>query len=176
MQNSIISLKRTYGSVTEPVTLTEVKTHLHITDSENDTELTAMITRCRKRIEDYANISIVSQTVELIANLSKCIRLPYPPLVSIDSLSVMTAGVGGTSEALTVSDYSLIGTQDALFQSNRCAIHTVNYTTGMATVAENLKLAILEEILYRYENRGDEASGFSPGVLLLIEPFRQLWL
>lgn len=178
MRNSIIETKRTWaGTPTLPVSLTEVKTHLHITDTENDTELGDMINRVTKRVEDYCNISIVEQTVILIADLKGRMRLPFPPVVSIESISVTDGNFNPTTEDLTVDDYSLIGHQDAMFQSSRCAIHTINYTTGMDSVDENLKLAILEEILYRYENRGDEAAGFSPGVMILLEPFKNLsWL
>lgn len=178
MQNRIIEAKRTWaGSPTMPVSLTEVKTQLHLTDSENDTELTDMIKRITKRVEDYCNISIVSQTVVFICDLKTWTRLPYPPIVSIQSIKITPSTIGATTEDLTVSDYSLVGTQDAIFNSSRCNIHTINYTTGMSTVDDNLKLAILEEITYHYENRGEgEEIGFSNGALSLLEPYRNLWM
>lgn len=182
MQNRIISIDRVESTPTEPVTIAEVKAHLRITITDDDTELTKFITRIRLRVEDFCNISIVTKTIVLIADLRGMMRLPYGPVQSLQTVAVTPPF--GTSENLTASDYSLIGTQDAQFQSCRCSIHTINYTVGMTTVPENLKLAILEEIAYHYENKGEETNkfageevGFSKGAFSLLEPFRNLsWI
>ena len=50
MQNLIVSESRVVTG-SEHVTLNEVKTHLHITDSDNDTELTTLITQVRRSMD-----------------------------------------------------------------------------------------------------------------------------
>lgn len=51
--------------VEEPVTITELKTHLRLSGSDEDTYLTALIIEARTTIEDRLNIAMVDQTWEM---------------------------------------------------------------------------------------------------------------
>jgi len=74
------------SSETALVSLSDVKAHLYITHSDDDTYLTALIGKCRKMVEHYCNIAIGSQekiwTVDL--NENEEVLIPYQPVASVD--------------------------------------------------------------------------------------------
>jgi len=52
------------SSETALVSLSDVKAHLYITHSDDDTYLTALIGKCRKMVEHYCNIAIVKNPAD----------------------------------------------------------------------------------------------------------------
>lgn len=74
----------------EPVTLTEVKSHLRITHSDEDTLLDAFISSARVYTEKYLSRSLISQTWDFNYNLfpanDDAIEVPLPPLKSVTSV------------------------------------------------------------------------------------------
>lgn len=201
-QNRTIDIKRTESSPTEPVTLPEVKAHLIVTSTDDDTLLTALITSCRKAIEQYTNLSIVAKTIIFIADLYKEWELPYGPVVAITGVQTRTGteGSGPQSYTTLTSGWNQSGEDfisfipvnntpgydstyawwpDLPFSQNQLNNrYRITYTAGYGTVPEPLKLAILNEIAYRYENRGEATNitGICETARILAEPFeRKLW-
>lgn len=204
--NRIIDIRRTESNPSEPLTLTQVKAHLIITSTDDDTMLTELITQCRKSVEDYCAISIVVKTITLIADLCKEWELPYGPVTGIQGVLTRTGNEGsgpGTYETQT-SGWTTDGDEFLSFSPaagggfnpgspftghfqwgpyaspygfgiNR---YKIIYTAGYTTVPEPLKLAILNEIAFRYEHRGegDEFNGICLAAQRIAEPFkRMLW-
>lgn len=189
MQNLIINSQRTWdASPTLPVTLAEAKTQCRVDDAftTDDAEITALITQCTKAIENRCNISIVMQTVVLVADLYTDYELPFGPVISILSVKSRTSEQG--SGIPTYED----STRLWQIEGNRfllggwgdcgCSVNTragwseyryqITYRAGMDVVPDDLKLAILNEIAFRYEHRGDEQGiGVSDGTKELIKPF-----
>jgi uncharacterized phiE125 gp8 family phage protein len=157
----VFDVKTTVEPVAWPVTLTEVKTHLHITDTDNDTQLTDLFKQVTKEVEGYCGIAIGSQTKVWLADLCAGAEypIPYGPVISITSVSNKT----------DVNEYTALVTQDDYDVDELRTIKVygggrvkVTYVTGYTTCPPDLKLGILNEIAYRYENRGDEKKdGFS---------------
>lgn len=206
MSNRIIDVKRVESSPTEPLTLLQVKAHLIITVTDDDTMLTALITQCRKAIEEYCAISIVTKTVTLIADLSKEWELPYGPVTGIQGVSTRTGseGSGPGTYATQTSGWTTEGEEfmsfvpaggggfnpgvpfTGFFQWGPYATYPefpynrykIVYTAGYGTVPEPLKLAILNEIAFRYERRGEtgEFEGICLTARMIAGPFqRKLW-
>jgi uncharacterized phiE125 gp8 family phage protein len=72
----------------EPVTLEEVKSHLRITNEDEDDYISALIVTARKSIERYLNRALMTQTYDYyLENWKDVIRLPFPPLVSVTSVT-----------------------------------------------------------------------------------------
>lgn len=172
----------------EPVSLSEVKTHLRVTFNDDDVELYKMISRCRKRIENYCNISIVAQRIQVVARICGEWQLPYGPVTAVETVENRdkNAGSGPTQYTASAAEWLLdgdtfndndypehISTRDRFYPDNRSRI---TYTAGMEFVPADLKLAILSEIAYRYENRGDETTALSSAAIELANPYRKLWL
>lgn len=111
----------------EPVTVDELKSHLRLSGTSEDTYLTALISEARLAIEDQINIAMVDQTWEVAldrwgaantpwwdgvrdgaitelyaASASASVELPRWPLGSVTSVKVYDEGSNETS--VTVAD------------------------------------------------------------------------
>lgn len=160
---STVASQTTNTSI-EPVTLEEAKEHLRVDFNEDDNKITRLITQCRRAIENYCCISIVSKQVTCLVDLFTATQLPYGPVVG-DIVSF-------TDQDGNNIDPGAFRVDGDLFKRISPKIRTwcnarLVYNTGYAIVDEDLKLAILCEIAFRYENRGETTQnrmGVNPGV------------
>jgi uncharacterized phiE125 gp8 family phage protein len=197
MRNNIIDIKRTESSPTEPCTLAEAKLQAVVTYSDDDTLITALITKARKMIENYCNVSIVAQTVTMIADLYNEWELPYGPVTAITGVQTRTGteGSGPATYATQTAGWSSDGVEFLSFRPsdmgafNPSVPYTGNdfrgpgnrykliYTTGYSPVPNDLKQAVLVQIVWLYEHRGEEKDEkICEAALVYAEPYlRKLW-
>lgn len=177
MQLNIIDIKREIIG-TYPDWLDDVKTHLAITGTGNDTELTDLIKQCIAAIEDYCYISIINKRITLTADITEEWELPYGPVIGLESVKARSGNDGSGIPTYLTEDSGWIVEGDDFLSFNPINLGNFNpstpftgyfdddprslskrykliYTTGMSYIPENLKLAILNEITYRFENKGD---------------------
>lgn len=174
--NRIIDIKITEGTVTEPVTLSQAKKRLLVDHSLDDDDITDLIKQCRQEVENICGISVVDKTMVLTADLDSECWLPHGPVKAISEVKVRTGTeTDGTPEyrVLTAGDYTTDGEEFIKFNSSVCGRHRIAYTTGMATVSEALKKALLNLIAFRYENRGDHKDELSDDVTRQILQFKE---
>lgn len=82
-----MALKLITAPATEPITLSEAKSHLRIDTTTDDTLITTLITAAREYCEGFQNRAFVSQTYELWLDAwPEYIQIPRPPLQSITSI------------------------------------------------------------------------------------------
>jgi hypothetical protein len=138
------------GTPTEPVTLAEVKTHLRVDFTDDDTYLSDTIKECRQLFERITGIGIVSKTVTAeVRNALGNIELPYWPVTSISS----AVDEYGT----TLTNYDFYGS--TYLRTRMDNLFTVVYvTTAMGTVPSDIKKAIKLMVAYSYRHRGDEGT------------------
>jgi hypothetical protein len=146
MQNRVIKISVVNDLVAEPVSLTEVKSYLDIDFTNHDTLLGTMISAARRRLEKYTGRSFGAKTMNVIMDVYCDQTLPGGPILAVTS---------ATREGETDANYKLLGDE---FKPDFGGLWDVNYTTN-GTTNEDLKLAIMAEVAYRYENRGDENQG-----------------
>lgn len=197
MQNNIIDIKRTESSPTEPCTLTEAKAQLVVTYSDDDTLITALITKARKMIENFCNISIVSQSVTMIADLYNEWELPFGPVTGITGVQTRTGteGSGPATYATQTSGWSTDGVEFLSFRPSEIGDfnisvpytgndnrpvgnrYKISYTTGYSPVPDDLKQAVLVQIAWLYEHRGEERDDkICEAALVYAGPYyRKLW-
>lgn len=181
--------------------------------TDDDAYILALITQCRGAIEDFCDISIQNKlatlTLTLLTNAKPNRRDPdqgfWQPVGSIGNgdwinlprgpVKAVMSVTGFNLSTMTVmqlnSDYYLQGLQQKqiMFANNGLASVLIVYqvgwlnTYGQAIIPPNLKLAILNEIAFRYENRGDNVNryaqqniGISEGSQYLAFPYRQTFL
>jgi uncharacterized phiE125 gp8 family phage protein len=177
--NAVLDHLFTEIDTVEPVTLTDVKQHLNMVFdtagseefTDDDSYLTKLITRVRALIEKATGLSLVGKTVQaMLRNEKGDIELPFGP-VRDDSTYLV---VDNEEVTLDESDYKLVGLQFKKLKYPRYDEIYVTYQVGYTAdnIPHDLKQAILEEIAFRYENRGaglDDAPSLSKSVQVLIE-------
>lgn len=163
----MFDVKVTTAPASELITAAEVKTHLAITHTDDDTYIGTLIGQVRAAVENYCGISIGSQTRKWVYDFDSCEwAIPYGPVISVTEVKRRTGA--GTTETLAANDdYELQGEQDKTLTVTGGGRCTVTYTTGYTTLPNDLKRGMLEEIAYRYEHRGDaiDAGSVSPGAM-----------
>lgn len=94
----------------EPLTSTEVKTRLSITDTIDDADITSHIISARHQAENYMERSIITQTREIaLDGFPDEIELPYGPIQSVTSIKYIDLNGDEqtlSSDVYTLDDYS----------------------------------------------------------------------
>lgn len=157
------------GEGSEPVTKAEAKSWCRIDVSDDDSLIETLITAARIMCEQYTNISFITRTVTAVLNNS-CgnIFLPYGPVTG----TVATVDRDGTS----ISDVKIYGNVFKFIESPCVDYMRVSYTAGYSTLPPNLKTAVLSQIAWMYENRGDAnvAGMLSMGSKMILKPIRRV--
>lgn len=172
--NEVYSVQRQIPT-TYAVTLAEVKSHLRVTFTEDDTYITFLIQACSGIVERFISQSLMqgTQVSCIISNADGNIELPYGPVINILSIK--------DGNGCTITDYKLLDCSpfNPLFQllewPLNCKIK-LEYEAGYDVLPADIKLALLQEIGYRYEHRGDdfEMSGLSPSSRTILSSHRRL--
>ncbi len=158
--------------ITEPIDLARAKEWCKVTFSDDDNVIQQLITSSRIAIEQFCGISMVPKIVslDLYINDALCpFELPYGPIYTGNvqtaiSISYYNGYKSTDASAQTFdSDYFINGFLFPRLVFNKPGRYIVSYPTGMTLeaetgmfkVPEDLKHAIEVDVLYRYENRGD---------------------
>lgn len=186
-----------YGEIEEPVSLDEAKKHLIVTYDDDDDYITELISQCRQQVEDYTHTSIVPKTVTVTISAEGRLKLafsaydnfeygkielPFGPVISdvqVTRLYPQTQSIEIMQEGDT---FVILGTQFkkiGLTPGEYLLIYQTGYGTG---IPRNMKLAIFNEIAFRYEKRGDESKRYNadqPGICAasqaLVDKLIRIW-
>lgn len=168
--NQVLDLCDVEGSddtITEPVTLTEVKNFCKIDVSEDDTLISMMIISCMLECEQLTNIGFYNREVTLVQNNGNGgAFLPLGPNGTITSVKDI--------EGVDIS-YKASGTAwKQILWPNHERLYII-YTTGYSSLPANLKLALLECIFYRYDERKVRENAHPPVYLDLLKQVARIW-
>ena len=192
---------------TEPVSLGEAKQQIFVDFSDDDVFISNLISQSRAAIETYCGISILSKTLTITLQsrpdfplsylmpwydpnptvnhvdqgIGTWFELPYGPVKSVSSVT----SVDYTGSITTLDNnvlYHVSGTSFLKMRVDVCSDNVlVIYYTGYPSCPPDLKLAILNEIAFRYEQRGNSTNryasqnvGASEGSQALAAPFRRI--
>ena len=160
--NAILNTVFSDEDLAEPVTLAEAKAWCRIDVADEDVLITDLITSARQACENYVNLSFVTRTIDaVIESPNGYIKLPYGP---VKTLITVKDEDGAT---LTYKEnYSGIKIF-AVFKA------FVKYEAGFTILPIELKIALYNQILFMYENRGD-AQKISPATLAVLKPLRNV--
>jgi hypothetical protein len=142
----------------EPVTLADMLNWGKIDQNTDNALITALITTARIMCEQYTNTSLITRTiVSDINNANGGFILPYGPVTSTPT------AVDWQGTALTlVWNFSQIQSPYGRM--------SVTYNAGFSVVPEVYKTAIMQQVLYLYENRGDGKQDMAPLACTLLNP------
>mgnify|MGYP000735889905 CR=1 FL=1 len=171
--NFVIGVKTTDKTSAEPVTLAEAKQwcKVELAITEENTIITELITSARQLCEGYSCISFTPKTVIAILNNSGGgVELPYGPVKDSPEITYFD------STAVAITDIILQGDEFKYIESPCYDFIKATYETGYTTLPLNFKTALLQQIVYSYENRGDATiQGLSPMVKQSLKPYRRIW-
>lgn len=161
----------------EPLTLQEVKDHLRVDASADDTLITALIQSAREGAEAHTNRALIEQTWELKLDAfpKGAIYIPKSPVQSVSSIQYID--LSGDTQTLAAADYIVdTNSEPARItpayletwpdEQERINAVTVTFVAGYSAgagsptdyaenVPELIKSAMKLAIGERYENRED---------------------
>lgn len=161
----MLKLKLITPPAVEPVTAEEAKGQLRIDDDDTtfDTQLDVLIHAARQWCEEYQNRAYITQEWELALDRWPCgryIRLPRPPLIEVESITVTNSdGIDTPYSDYTVDDYSeparIIGMwpHSKLAETNGIVIrYEAGYGESPDEVPKKIRQAIMLLALHWFEN------------------------
>lgn len=166
--SKLLSVQFSYdGSITEPVSLSDMKEYLRIDFDDDDTLITSMITTARMACEKYLGMVLVDTTVKAYyKNGGDLIQLMYGPIKETDGMPVIISG------AKTDDEITGNGNQVWLACTGD---RTLTYDSGWSDVPEWARLAIMQQVAWNYEHRGDESIApgrIAPDTAVTLFPYR----
>jgi uncharacterized phiE125 gp8 family phage protein len=139
------------GTPTEPVTLAEAKNYCRVTTSADDALITDLITEAREAVEKATGTCLVQKTVKVwFNNPATNYNLPYGPM---DQATFKLYDNVNSTEVLP-ANYRLVGGQYPSLNFPNWNQLRAEYTSGFASIPKELKIAIMDQINFDYENRG----------------------
>lgn len=171
----------------EPVTLTEVKSHLRVDSDGDDARINELITVGRQHLDGWDGVlgrAIQAQTWDLKLDwFPRRIWLPLPPLQSVSSITYVDAD--GASQTLDTSVYVVVSNgYDQSFVEladgkewpsldDAPQVVTVRFVAGYSTVPAPIKQAIKMGVQGLYDTCDDKVGGtLSASIAMLIAPYK----
>lgn len=163
----------------EPITVTDAKEHLRVTDTAEDTLIERLVKDARELVESWTRRAIMTQTWDyFLDRFPSCnyIDLPFGNLQSVTSVKykdcygtedTLVAGTdylvetNGDQHGRIVLPYGDTWPGDTLYPSNPIAIRFKCGWTTRELVPERIKQTIRLLVAENFENRGESVIGQS---------------
>lgn len=164
-----MGLTRTVDPAIEPVSLTEVKDHSRVDDTDSDAVLTILLQAARENVEHHQKRQLITATYELTLDEfpAGAIILPNPPLISVASISYEDSA--GDTQTWASSNYQvdITGIRGSVSvepnvtypttEADRKNAVTITFDAGYGAAAsavpETTRLAIMMLAAHWHENR-----------------------
>lgn len=168
-----MALKLITAPTSEPISLTEAKSHLRIDTTDDDTLITSLIVAAREYAQGFQNRAFVTQTYELWLDAwPEYIQIPRPPLQSITSIKYY--GTDNIEYTMAPADYFADSKSEpgrvvlaygkswpstTLRPANGIVVTFVAGYGAAASVPQQVKQAMLLLVSWWYENREAATTG-----------------
>lgn len=153
----------------EPVTLGDAKAWLKIDVPDDDILLSeTLIPAARQSCENFLNMSLINRKITAFLQIGlEEMPLPYGPVKDVESVSDMN----GNPITGYVLNYETFKAIDPAREIK--IVYNAGFNSALPKV---FKLAILNQLAYDYEHRGDEAETktIALPVKRLLRPFRRV--
>jgi hypothetical protein len=154
--------------VVEPVSLTDAKTWMRISYTDDDSMIQELIESARKHIEFLTGVSfgskVLKANIELTGTVPQVwmVDLPYGPMVCVNEVLWKT-GFNTYDTLVKNDDYEIIGNKLWFYYAGN---YTITYQAGYSQLPEDIKSDILTLVTWSYENRGKKFQGDANNGLL----------
>jgi uncharacterized phiE125 gp8 family phage protein len=157
------------GYVNGPITVARAKAFCRVenTTAEQDIDFALWIRAARTKIEQYCGISLIPRNIVAVLQAPQgMMELPFGPVTSTPTF---------VDENNTAQVIDLIGLSYKTIK-NPIDYTKATYTAGYADgqVPEELQEAILLQVAYWWENRGDQdVQGWSNQVIAIVQKWKR---
>ena len=160
------------GPATEPVDRADVKLHLRVSGSEEETLIDGLIAAARLSVEAHAGVALISQTWKwtLDAWRGDVLELPLGPATSIVSVAVDGTPLSPSAYTLVpgrparlLSDGGVQWTSPTMKAGGIEIIFAAGFGSSETDVPRDLRHAILMLVAHWFENR--EPASFAGATL-----------
>lgn len=135
--------------VTECITVAEAKQYCRVSNNVEDDLFVDLIIQARQIVEKVANIKLVPCQVDVWFNNSGGnFQLPFGPVTYILGMWDQQ------NNQIPSTTYRLMGAQYPIVRYPMYGEIKISYMAGYDCVPTDLKVAMLDQINYDYENRG----------------------
>ena len=142
--NSDVRVNSTTGTADSIVTLEEAKNYLRVTNTQDDTLITAMISNAILQAEKYLNSDILAKTrTQYVGSAEEPFNLYYAPVASVQTVTI-------DGQEQSTETYQLKGLDNPLVCTDANGVNVVvNYTTQGITDG-SVKQGVLALIAWLY--------------------------
>lgn len=175
----------------EPVTLAEAKAQLRLEHDAEDALIAGLISAAREAIEVYLRRALIAQRWQMTLDAwpQTPVRLPKPPLMSVEAVRVI--GADGAAAVMAPEAYRVESRAEPGFVMLKPAIlpplpgqprdgieidFTAGYGDSWNMAPAPVRQALLAVVSELYETRGAAPPAIAGGVRSLLEPYRMMSL
>jgi|SRR5690625_577745 len=157
----LISIELTpVSNASEPVTVDEVKDYMKIDYPDEDDLIESLISSARSKCEKIAGLCMIKSEVQgFYLNGGDKVELFYSNILKDNDGKYIIDG-----------DYDIIGDGDKKWIKTTEKELGLTYTSGFDVVPEWVKTAVMSQVAWEYENRGD---GIDPNILKVLMSHRK---
>jgi uncharacterized phiE125 gp8 family phage protein len=151
------------------LTLDQVKNYLIVTHDEDNEVINQLLNAAIEKLESYCKRPFSESVVEMFMDVrNSTILFPRLPFISLTDVSIKVDRGYTGFEQLTSDEYEYFA--DELIVE-RIGTMYIKYKAGYASgeLPDAIRNAILAEVAYRYENRGDK--DLNPGICATAETY-----
>jgi uncharacterized phiE125 gp8 family phage protein len=187
---------QTVAPVADPVTLAEMRAHLRVDNTAEDTWISSAIASATKSIEAFTGRAFVPRTYQAtVPNFYDVMTLPWSPIIGITSIQYYDESSPVVLQTLASTVYEL--TQNRILRRSGQSWPTldrrynavlITYTAGDAptsspevpaeSVGEDVKMAIMLTVADLFENREgtivNPIISVNPAVMAMMAHYRQI--
>lgn len=159
LRNYIFPPVKVVTPPTDPaIPLVLAKEHMQVEYTEDDGLITQYIRDAQALLERALNVAYTERTLLVRLQHDGCnvVRLPYGPVQTLDSITYKSCECPGVPEVpADTASYCIEGD----YFKGQKGYYSIQYTTGLGTAIDpddGYITALLQQIAWMYENRGDE--------------------
>lgn len=164
------------------LSLSTLKAHLRLDGTEEDSLLTQYIDAATQQVEHASHTRLIQRTVRYVAPRAEVIHVPVGPLVSVESVTLKSAGGEDVSIPLaqvevdtTRGTLTLLEGTYGLYAAAQVQLDIiVGFGADESAIPADLAQAVLMLASDMYQKRGAGEGGISPQVRALCVPYQKL--
>lgn len=169
--NNILDYTNTeVGYVNGPITVAQAQSYARVenTNAAQDADFARWVMAARTKIEQYTGLSLIPRTIVACLTVPQGnMELPFGPVTGTPAFE----DENGVEQIITTRGLNFPFIVNPVLYTQ--ATYTAGYADG--AVPEELETAMLMQVAYWWENRGDQSVGYGwcPEVIAIVQKWKR---